>query len=408
MKKRLMDFSLLLFLIMGLAACENKLNPGFDPDDYEPVVAPDPVRTMDAMASGERIVLSGSSLTDVVLKWTPTTPHGNTVYRYEVLLDTIGGDFSSPVEVSFSDNNGTENQLTLTHYQLNTIGKLAKFRCNTNGTLRWKVRAYCGLDQSISSLEGYFVIFMMDGIDDVPSEEDSFYITGTATEDEGDDSVAPQMLRQGEGIYQCFTRLKADKPFLFMSVIDGGKYYYYVDSNDVLHELNSGEDYSMKVSDTGIYRVTVNLTEQTVSYDKIGSVYLFNVSGSYRKDFDYLGYGKWGIKNYTARKQKESWAGSGETRHSFKMEIDGTTYRWGNKKKDESDPKNDTDSSYYDLYLLSTGTDAWDYSFRYNGDLLQWGSESNGVWNATVKTDVTLYFNSDYGTYTHRWVASQD
>lgn len=67
-----------------------------------------------------------------------------------------------------------ESQLTLTHYQANTIGKLAKFRCNTNGTLRWKVRAYCGLDQALSSLEGYFVIFMMDGIDDMPSENEQF------------------------------------------------------------------------------------------------------------------------------------------------------------------------------------------------------------------------------------------
>lgn len=78
-----------VFLI-GLTACDNKLNPGFDPDDYEPIVPPEPVRTMDAMASGERVVLSGASLTDIVLKWTPTEKHGNTVYRYEVLIDTIG------------------------------------------------------------------------------------------------------------------------------------------------------------------------------------------------------------------------------------------------------------------------------------------------------------------------------
>ena len=175
--KNLIKFAL-LFCLIGLTACDNKLNPGFDPDDYEPIVPPEPVRTMDAMASGERVVLSGASLTDITLKWTPTEAHGNTVYRYEVLIDTIGGDFTKPVETVFSDNNGLEPQLTLTHYQANTIGKLAKFRCNTNGTLRWKVRAYCGLDQALSSLEGYFVIFMMDGIDDLPTETEPVYITG--------------------------------------------------------------------------------------------------------------------------------------------------------------------------------------------------------------------------------------
>ena len=41
--KKLIKFALLFFLI-GLTACDNKLNPGFDPDDYEPIVPPEPVR----------------------------------------------------------------------------------------------------------------------------------------------------------------------------------------------------------------------------------------------------------------------------------------------------------------------------------------------------------------------------
>lgn len=404
--KKLIYLCLLLFLV-GMTACDNKLNPGFDPDDYEPIIPPEPVRTMDTMASGERVILSGASLTDIILKWTPTEKHGNTIYRYEVLIDTIGGDFKKPVEVSFSDNNGLEPQLTLTHHQVNTIGKLAKFRCNTNGTLRWKIRAYCGLDQSISSLEGYFVIFMMDGIDDIPAEKESVYITGAGTEDNGDETAALKMFRQKEGVYQTFTQLKANQPFVFMSTVSGRKCYYYVDVNGVFRELGEDEEYTTSVPKSGTYRITIDYNEQTVTYDEVGAVYLFNMSGNYRKDFEYLGYGKWGVKNYTARKQKESWAGSGETRYSFKMEINGTTYRWGHKEKDKGQPNLSTDGSYYNLYQLALGTDGWDYSFRFCDELVQWGPEQNNVYNATVKTDVTLYFNADLGVYTHRWVASQ-
>ena len=147
--------------------------------------------------------------------------------------------------------------------------------------------------------------------------------------------------------------------------------------------------------------------EQTISYDEIGAVYLYNHSGGYRQDFNYLGYGKWGVKNYTARKQTESWAGSGETRHSFKMEINGTTYRWGHKEKDKGQPNLTTDNSYYNLYQLALGTDPWDYSFRFCDELLQWGEKQGNVYYATVKTDVTLYFNAEFGTYTHRWVDSE-
>ena len=107
------------------------------------------------------------------------------------------------------------------------------------------------------------------------------------------------------------------------------------------------------------------------------------------------------------RKQTESWAGSGETRHSFKMEINGTTYRWGHKEKDKGQPNLTTDNSYYNLYQLALGTDPWDYSFRFCDELLQWGEKQGNVYYATVKTDVTLYFNAEFGTYTHRWVASE-
>ena len=171
--------------------------------------------------------------------------------------------------------------------------------------------------------------------------------------------------------------------------------------------LVAGEKYTMQVDKEGIYRITINMGEQSISYDEIGDVWLYNHSGNYRQDFNYLGYGKWGIVNYTARKQTESWAASGETRHSFKMMINGTEYRWGNRGRDEGAPNLDTDDSYYNLYLLATGTDAWDYSFRFCDDLLQWGEPSNGVYQATVKTDITLYFNADFGVYTHRWVASE-
>ena len=51
--KNLIKFAL-LFCLIGLTACDNKLNPGFDPDDYEPIVPPEPVRTMDAPDSGQQ------------------------------------------------------------------------------------------------------------------------------------------------------------------------------------------------------------------------------------------------------------------------------------------------------------------------------------------------------------------
>lgn len=410
MKKHFLKFMALLCII-AFAACSNELNPGFDPDDYEPILPPEPVHTLTSMASGERIVLSGTATEDIILSWIPTDVKGNTVFRYEILFDTIGGNFTSPIEVMKSDREALDTKLTLSHFQMNAIGKQAKFKANSNGTLRWKVRAYCGLDQAVSSLEGYFTIFMMDGIDNIPGEGDHLYITGLATEDGGDNSKAQEMTMIGEGIYQVFLKMKKDKNYIFTSSIDGEQYFYYY-SKDKLRQRLANEDFECTSAKDGIFRITLNFNTQEYEIVEVTNVYLYCIAGSYSETFSYQGYGKWGIKNYTAHKKQESWASGGETRHHFRMILvtsEGETrINWGSNVKDSGDPRDENgnlkDISYFDLYNMSGD---WDYSFRYDPVLLQWGELTNGKWNATVKTDVTLYFNSDYGVYTHRWTVSE-
>lgn len=410
MKKHLSKFIMLLCII-AFASCSNDLNPGFDPGDYEPIVPPEPVRTLTSMASGERVVLSGTSIEDIILSWIPTEPKGNTVFRYEVLFDTLGGDFTKPVAAIKSDKEALASQLTVSHFQMNAIGKLARFKANSNGTLRWRVRAYCGLDKALSSLEGTFTIFMMDGIDDIPGENDHLYITGLATEDNGDPSLALEMTQMGEGIYQVFTKLKKDKTYMFFCEKDGKSHVYYY-SKDKLRQRLDDEDNECESTKDGIFRITLNFNTQEYEIVEVSSVYLFCIAGTYSQEFNYLGYGKWGVRNFTAHKRKEGWASSGETRHHFRMKLltaDGEIrINWGSNIKDSGLPKYDNDGnldySYFNMYEMSGD---WDYSFRYDEVLLQWGAENNGKWDATVKTDVTLYFNADYGQYTHRWVASE-
>ena len=64
--KKLIKFALLFFLI-GLTACDNKLNPGFDPDDYEPIVPPEPVRTISVNEAPESTTRSPLAIASIVL-----------------------------------------------------------------------------------------------------------------------------------------------------------------------------------------------------------------------------------------------------------------------------------------------------------------------------------------------------
>lgn len=411
--KKVLSIALVLSTLMFFGSCEQTLNPGFDPNDYEPIVSPESVHTLKTLASGEYVILSENSLKDLVFEWEVTPPAGNSVFRYEVLFDTEDGNFSKPVAVYKSDNFALDPHLSLSHTEVNMIGILAGFKANSKGIIRWKVRTYCGLDMVLSSLEGRFQVMMMDGIDNIPRMDDPVYITGEATEDGGDFSRAQKMQTLSNGKYEAYLRLRQGKTYTFSAKIEGETYIYYY-SDKLRQRLDTEHNETTHTLSDGIYRVTVDFQSREMTVVKVTELYLYCIAGSYAEEFTYIGQGAWALKNYTAHKRKESWAGGGETRYHFRMEVEdetGASWRenWGQKGKDVSDPVLEgaewADKSYFDLYSMSG---SWDYSFRYSGDLLQWGAENNGIWKATVKTDVTIYLNAEFDQYTHRWVASEN
>lgn len=412
--KKVLSIALVLSTLMFFGSCSQTLNPGFNPDDYEPIVSPESVHTLKSLASGEFIILSESTFEDLVFEWDATPAAGNTVFRYEVLFDTEDGDFSKPIATYKSDNFALDTKLTLSHVEVNILGVMAGYKANSKGLIRWKVRTYCGLDEALSSLEGRFLVMMMDGIDDIPNPSDAVYITGEATEDGGDFSFAQKMQMLSEGKYEAYLKLRQNKTYTFSAEIDGEIHTYYY--SDKLRQRLASEDYETLHEQTdGIYRVTVDFQSREVKVAEVTRLFLFCIAGSYEEDFHYAGQGTWELKNYTAHKRKESWAGGGETRYHLRMDLkDATTTswreNWGHSGRDVSEPQmNDegefADYSYFNMYSMSG---SWDYSFRYSSDLLKWGTENNGKWLATIKADVTIYLNAEFAQYTHRWQASEN
>lgn len=406
---------MILSLVIAFWSCDQELNPGFDQSDYEPIVSPESVHTLKTLASGEHLILSETSIEDLVFEWEATPPAGNTVFRYEVLFDTEDGDFSQPIAKYQSDNFSLDTKLSLADAEVNWIGKQAGYKCNSVGLIRWKVLTYCGLDDALSSLEGRFTVLMLDGIDNVPRSEDHVYITGEATEDGGDFTIAQEMVELAEGKYEAYLKLQQGKNYVFSSTIGDESYVYYYSQDKLRQRLETESNENTHELPDGIYRVTIDFNSREMKIVEVTKVYLYCIAGSYSEEFNYVSKGIWGLKNYTAHKRKESWAGDGETRYHFRMEIKnvaGTTTidNFGHSGKDVASPKqNDngsfSDESYFDLYTMAG---SWDYSFRYSDDLLKWGKLANNKWEATVKTDVRLYFNNQFGKYTHRWTVSEN
>lgn len=406
---------MIISLVISFWSCDQELNPGFDQSEYEPIVSPESVHTLKTLASGEHLILSEISVEDRVFEWEATPSAGNTVFRYEVLFDTEDGDFSKPIIKHQSDSFALDTKLTLTDAEINWIGKQAGYNCNSVGVIRWKVLTYCGLDDALSSLEGRFSVLMLDGIDNIPSSADHVYITGAATEDKGDFTYAQEMIELAEGKYEAYLKLEQGENYIFTSVIEDESYVYYYSQDQLRQRLATESNENIHELPSGIYRVTIDFNSREMKIVEVTKVYLYCIAGSYSEEFAYASKGVWEVKDYIAHKRKESWAGDGETRHHFRMELKdaaGTTTRenWGHSGKDVASPGIDdegnfTDESYFDLYTMEG---SWDYSFRYSGELLKWGDLANDKWEATVKTDVRLYFNNEFGKYTHRWTVSEN
>ncbi len=136
-------------------------------DEFEEVYPPEPVPALTAFADGELITIQANESGQIVantdtLKWDESPLHEGSlmVVRYQVLIgtedETFDGDDSSLLSVSTADGEGLDTTLTLNHVTLDDIAMNAGINAGETGTLSWKVRAYCGLDKTLSDVTGYF------------------------------------------------------------------------------------------------------------------------------------------------------------------------------------------------------------------------------------------------------------
>lgn len=82
---------------------------------------------------------------DQVFEW--ETSKTGTV-SYQILFDTLEGDFSHPIFVQGSDGNGMKPQATLTGKTLDAIAKLAAPESN-KATVKWTVKTFQGYDSVV-------------------------------------------------------------------------------------------------------------------------------------------------------------------------------------------------------------------------------------------------------------------
>ena len=158
----------------GLAACSD--------DDTTPSGNITPADQLYLPRNNATIMLETGNTTH--FEWAVSKASKNGYITYELLFDKVDGDFSQPLYVLTSDNNGYEPSAKVASSTLNTVATLAGADLGETATVKWTVRAWCGLNSEIYGSEaGVRTVSLtrINSVDPMPSE---IKISGGITEEQ--------------------------------------------------------------------------------------------------------------------------------------------------------------------------------------------------------------------------------
>ena len=332
------------------------------------------------------LVLQADGL--LYFEWELAYAADNSIVYYEVLFDKENGDFSNPVYIVSADGKGVSTGLTLTHKALNNIARMAGAESGEEISLKWAVRSNRGLNFKLSESSRKLTVVRLVSVDELQPGE-KLFITGAGSED----SQQVREIRDGANVsYEIYTKLEADKPFYFYSMLSGLKRTFTTTENKTafaeVFETPAGET----VAATGTYRISIDFTSASVSIDKIDKIQLRVSWTSRRDDFTYAGKGVWELKNYNVQLEATSWGF--DERYKFEFTVNGNQEDWGQVGNSDDRP-GIGDTGYYNMEPTDNGQWAGT-PFKFPNEVCDGSNLSR------YTTDITIYLNADMG-YTHRF-----
>ena len=346
-----------------------------------------PVKELIEPANAKSVELLTAASASLYFEWKACPEEESGTALYQIAFDKTSGDFSSPVFVIQSDNNGYKNSVTLTHKQLNKIAGMLGIGASGTGTFKWTVLSSKGLKTMKAEQENTLTITRLAGFDDIPID---VFVTGEASEGGTDLSKAHKMTAIAGGEFEVYTKLVAGKTFYFTDDTKGTPRRFNTDNGLIK------ENGTVTVSTDGIYRITLDFNTGACSYTLVTSIgFFFSPDGAILFDIPYIGYGVFQAKNQTVTFKQESWGR--DERYKFRMFVKENggadaekELEWGTLNQTDSRPTSVSPPSYYYLKLLT---------LPYNDD--QWSNK----WKLMADFDgvpatYTIYLQADQ-PYTH-------
>ena len=331
-------------------------------------------------ADAKSVVLQSSSSASLYFEWEPSLAEDGGAVLYEVVFDKTDGDFSDPLAIIASDNNGAMNHATISHKTLNQIAASAGVESAETGTLKWTVYASKGLFPVKAQEDRTLTITRLAGFAEVPAQ---LYITGEATEVGGELSKAMQMKKVADGEFEIYMQLTAGQSFQFVSSNAGTPTTYSLQGEKLV------EGGTTTVSETGIYRYYVDFNAGSFTSKQVTKVSLFLNWSQREIELAYQGLGVWAVSDYTI--EGLSGGDNDDDRYKFRMQSTAGETEW---RAINNDSKPTGNESYY--YMVEkSNVEQWT-----NNEI--WKNPATDGWSGKTY-DVTFSLNPS-GEYTHNLV----
>ena len=221
------------------------------------------VETLIEPIDTKSIELETSASASVYFEWQYAQIKDGGPAIYQIAFDKLDGDFSNPVYVIGSDNNGFNNSITISHKQLNKIAGVIGIGPSETGTFKWTVFSIKGTKSMKAKQENKITVTRLAGFAELPID---LYITGAASEGGTDISKAMKMKAIAGGEFEVYTKLKPNSDFYFTDGTSNNSRKFST-AKDVIKE-----DGTSNVSIDGVYRIILDFNTGASSYSLVNGI----------------------------------------------------------------------------------------------------------------------------------------
>lgn len=339
-----------------------------------------PVKVLYEPTDGRTLALQSSESAKLYFEWEPARAEDSGAVLYEVAFDKADGNFSEPVSIIASDNNGGSNHATITHKQLNQIAALAGIESAAEGTLKWTVYASKGINPVKAEQESTITLTRLAGFANIPEQ---LFITGAATEAGSELSKAIRMKRVDDGEFEIYTRLTQGQTFQFANTSTGEPILYSLSGEKIV------EGGTSTLSKTGVYKYYLDFNIGAFTVKEITKVSLFLCWSQRKIELPYKGFGVWELTNHTITGLTGN--DNNDDRYKFRMESSAGETEW---RSPANDSKPSGNEAYYHM-VEKDNVQQWT-----DGQI--WKSPSTTGWSD--KTYDLMFSLNPNGAYTHNLI----